>query len=63
MPANLNYFLIKLLKIARLNVDKIDEYMETWEKQQGLDNYELKISEGGSLFTYLLNDCGYKHSF
>ena len=62
MPANLNYFLIKLLKIARLNVDKIDEYMEAWEKQQGMDNYEM-TSEDGSLFTYLLNDCGYKLSF
>lgn len=62
MPANLNYFLIQLLGIARLSSKKIDEAIETWQWEEGFQNYELS-GDNSSAFSHLLNDCGYKHTF
>lgn len=62
MPSNLNYFLVQILGVARLNSKHLDEVIESQERQDGISNYKL-TSDAESAFTYLLNDCGYKHTF
>ena len=61
MPANLSYFMNHYLSMLRFKSESIDNSIEAWMKDKGLENYNLATNEDSS-FSYLLNDCGYKHA-
>ena len=62
VPANLHYFLVNYLSLVRLNSKQIDDSVEAWQKERGLENYKL-IDGDDTAYTGLLNLCGYKHAF
>ena len=62
MPANLNYFLLELLDVAKYDDVTFGDTIEISRKEEGVENYRLSLDED-SEFSYLLNDCGYKNLF
>lgn len=62
IPANLHYFLVNYLSLIRLYSEKIDDSVETWQKERGVENYAL-VNDDDAAYSSLLNMCGYKHAF
>ena len=62
VPANLHFLLVEYLTLIRLDSRLLGDSVESWQKERGLENYRLAAEEDSS-YSYLLNTCGYKHSF